>query len=233
MSLEALLAPIKAVDQEILRLYTGLTNRWEEKGGNKYHLALKADLACLAIGILTSPLAQETSNASMRGSGSPDLNLLEKTIYLVAPALPIIYGNNLFNGLYNILLNPEKSEGTELAADKYNYLTTKINRVARVGFMAGVLYSSFVLGKALITGEIHPWEEWGTISGGTLIYLSIASSMYIKDSNPKLLDKKPLLRNAWDKVKDTYHQAKEKIKAKIPEPQPVLYPVPTSHFGRY
>lgn len=230
MSLEDILAPIKAVDQEILRLYTRLTNRWEEKGKSKYSLAANFDLAAVAGNVLLKcAVDYSLQNQTVPTTGDSTFSISS----IIMPILMGSYVNNIVNTIYN-LANKEDSIGSELAEDKYNSITTKVNRGVRMfGWMATGRFGIFALGGNLITAAHYPLEEWMVVSSATLASVSIASSKYIKDSNPKLLDKKPLLRTAWDKVKDTYHQAKEKIKAKIPEPQPVLYPVPTSHFGRY
>lgn len=100
---------------------------------------------------------------------------------------------------------------------------TRVTRLplfaAGLGLVGTGLYSlihSVVNGGQTVLN--NPYEQ---VVGG-LGMLSLASSMYLKDQDPKLLDKQPF----WKKVYDTL---REKVNSLLPPPIPELKPIPVRY----
>ncbi len=77
-------------------------------------------------------------------------------------------------------------------------------------------------------GEPIPSEDSFLITLG-LSNLGMASSMYLKDRDPKLLDKQPAwrkaLESARERVGELSDRVKEGIQDWIPQPQPIPIPI--------
>jgi hypothetical protein len=228
MGLEDLLAPLKTVkkytldvaDEWILKQYTKVTNRWELSGRSKYELAAKIDgpgfLIPMAYGFIDM----------IRTSGAPvpapephtHTSLEHLTVYgIIAFALAsnVLIMQNFLHTRYNLYKN-RSDVGTDLAEDPYNYVQRGIHRAVRLPLFMGF---SALTGYGVVQNATQGDLEGVTATTmGLLMYFSTASSMYIKDSNPKLLQKVP----AW---KRALNWVKEKAQDYLPQPEPLPAPV--------
>lgn len=197
MSLDDLLKPAKWADEQVLRQYTKVGERIPEEKLYQVTMGLHL-LGHLGSVILPQPL-------------------------------PLGYGGIV--ALPDCLLNidglmgnpPTSISGDALIVnpDSEGYL--KVTRLSRLPlFLTGIS----LLGKVaydtanyFTTGE--PFES-GTYAQQALSgvgFISMASSMYLKEMDPKLLDKAPFWKTA-------YNWAKERVKSLAPEPQPMPQPAP-------
>lgn len=175
MSLESLLKPIQWADQQVLKYYTKKTEEWEEKGRSKYSLAQVCNIAatCANMFYLT-----------LQG-------------YFVA-GVPLL-GLQGLEVMRNIKESQYKQDATSGEAAALPVTLKTAQTIA-----AYVRFPLFVSGAALLvkgvvdmltfaaTRETEPLAN--AIENLSLGYamLGTASSMYIKDSDPKLLGKKPI-----------------------------------------
>lgn len=207
MKLEKLLAPIKAIDEEILRNYSKITKKWEDKGRNKYKLSMMCNIPTWFFGIGTSELLY--------------------TLGISGYSKGYDCGQNLIG-----LLTGEHNKGTQeqkngfVVTNPYFYNMEKIMKLIRMPLFLGGsasmikgainLYNSFANNEQTALGEAFQDFQLG------VTFLGLTSSIYIKGSDPKVLDKKSL----WDKTKDLAYNTKEKIKDLIPNPAPIPEPIP-------
>lgn len=203
MKLESLLKPIKYLDESIiLRQYTKLGQKIKIGEGNKkYHIGF-----CLwasYVGLTT------TTNINLFGSG------FEIASYLVSG-----YNDGVYNiqGVNNQFEDEEDSES--MVIDREKNFRTKYNSCVRLPtFLFGVgLIGKFgvdlvnsVKNKTPMNNESY----YALLSG--IGHLSLASSMYLKETNPKLLEKVPLWKRAYESLK-------EKISSLAPFPIPAPAP---------
>lgn len=196
MTLEALLKPVKSVDTEIHRYYTKFGKKWEDQGHSRYSIAIPLSLY-----------------GGVMGFG---LNLNQ---HLVGWFLGWDTWSNLSKTPYGTKEN--FSLGAITINRSGNFLKT-IDRIARFPlFAAGVGY--MVKGTYGVVHSIAHGDnsELGNsvseIGTGSSLF-AMASSLYIKDIEPKLLDKQPFWKTA-------YHWAKEKVSSLAPQPAPQPIPI--------
>lgn len=197
MSLESLLKPAKWVDEQVLRQYTKLTTRWEKKDRSRYLLSNLINIPTL---ILT--FSDGTNNPI--------------TAY--------------FQGMHLAQDNITKPYGSEFNASdsaiaKNSHPIVKLDRIVRMPlFLTGFGFTSFGL-YSIIVGWYNN-DNFFLSDGITNLnlgvpFLSVASCCYIKDADPKLLDKQPFWKTA-------YQWAKEKVQSLAPEPVPQPVPLQSS-----
>lgn len=192
MSLDDLLAPVKWADEQVLRQYTKQVMEWEEKGRSRYSLAFiygMSSLACLIIG--------------------------EPHSYLLGSW----QGSDMARNLFEPRVKKDSTDGSIVKHKTGPILDvyTKIGEFTRLpAFVAGLT----LMGKGGI--EIIDYirnKNAESLNEGLYslcigyCFFGTASSIYIKDSDPKLLDKAPFWKQAYD-------WAKEKL-ASQPQPVPV------------
>ena len=195
MALDSLLKPVKFVDEQILRQYTKITKKWEDKGHSRYTLSNMINIPSL---ILTGGLGDPYNMGFFHGWN------------LVSDNITKPYGRDF---------NVQESSSRVEDGDPIIKMTDRVTRlplmIAGVGFTGLGLYE-IVSGfwnrdnQNLSEGLVH-------LSHG-LPFIGIASSQYVKDANPKLLDKKPFWKKAYD-------WAKEKVGSLAPQPSPQPVPV--------
>jgi hypothetical protein len=200
MKLESLLKPIRYLDENIiLRQYTKLGQKINiDKGKRKYGIGMGLWLGYHALTRFT--------NRELFGTG-------------VEYADCFLLGLN--DGAYNLqgIVEGfgEEETGESKAIDLNKNLYSKYNLYARL--------PTFLLGAGLIgkfgvdlINSINNQTPLGSDSYCALMdgigHLSLASSMYLKDTNPKLLERVPLWKRA-------YNSLKEKISSLAPSPVPV------------
>ena len=203
MGLESVLKPVKWIDEQMLRQYSKLTKKWEDKGGNKYTLAQIAN--------------------------TPSLFLIPGNVQALSGyTLSMLRGHDL---AVNILgrINPDSVEDsyTEDAVAKKPHVRVyeKIREFTRLpihtlgtAFLvkSGISFYNYFFNNEPVLSEAI--SDLTTAAG----ILGLSSSLYIKDSNPKLLDKEPFWKKAYD-------WAKEKVGSLAP--QPIPQPVPVQAYS--
>lgn len=212
MGLESLLKPVKWIDEQILREYTKITKKWEDKERNKYILAGALSVAGY-ISILVIP-------------SDPDvLKDISITDYLIGGTVAFSYvglwAHDVIHSFNNIISKKSEETSGEIVEDKFNHITKKIQRFARLpmfglGMLAFYEFSNLFIESGL--SEIT--LDYAFVMG--LGFTSLASSMYIKDSDPKLLNKQPF----W---KSGYEWLLTKADNYLPQPVPKLVPIQSLH----
>lgn len=214
-TLEDILRPVKFLDEAVLKQYTKFTKRWEAKGRSKYTLAGLLQLPTITTALITDS-----------GLGAyPDLGTF---------ALESLC---LIEGLATCSLDMDEKyhlNSEEVAERKKSGLNTYFN------VSKGIRLPLFISGVGLIVkGGLDLMDYIRTQNPESLkeslfdmsmgyTLLGNASSMYVRDSDPKLLDKTPAWRTAYDFVKG-------KISGLVPQPvpQPVPIPVPVRSYSSY
>lgn len=202
-TLEELLKPIKYVDEQILRQYTKIGKRINiDEGRKKYFVGMGLWFTHVFLSAAYGP----------------------QLIGFKAELIPRILLNiqdfsyNL-NGIIGIIEDEVDSETR--AINPFINFHKKFNSIVRLPtFAAGVgLIGKFGtdLFNYIMNGEPIDSHRYNYLMYGVGL-LSLASSMYIKETNPKLLQKEPL----WKKA---YGWLKEKASSLVPQPLPQPVPV--------
>ena len=202
MSLDDYLAPVKAswhtakwIDEQVLRQYTKVTNLWEGKG-SRYTLAHIFNFSST----LSFAVFSEISHVT-----------LISPLALLATDL----ARNVFEPF-------ERNEGTgEIAQHPVKVLYTSIGNLIRLpSFLFGVSMigkSTLSLVDYLKTKDTNSLMAAAEDFSLGYSFFGLASSIYVKDFDPKLLDKPPFWKQAMDYIK-------EKL-----SPQPVPVPIPINN----
>ena len=205
MSLEILLKPFKLADEEILAKYSRITKWWEDKGHSVYSL--------------TTPIG---------------LTALISSSYGLTPLL----GKNLDNALYFLIFNCDNTinlvgltgriNREQIVSDAITHYEPlylffrNLTRIARLPTIAAgsalLVKSGYDLADYVANGTPSSGSQFFIDFNGALGLIGWASSMYLKDGDPKLLDKEPLWKRAYEKFKEfvSYN----------PAPQPIPIPIP-------
>ena len=176
MSLDTLLKPLQWADEQILRYYTKRTEAWEEKGRSKYSLAQICNLS---------------------GAAANMAFMLQGDLYFgLGAGLLALQSLDFARNTVKERYESEMTDGA-LTKTPMGYETTKkISALARLPML--------ITGAALmVKGVVHFVEYLQTKNPESVTnamymcsfgyaLIGTASSMYIKDSDPKLLEKKPL-----------------------------------------
>ena len=198
MSLESLLAPVKWADEQVLRQYTKLTKRWEEKGRSKYSLASYFHISTFALG---SPFG------------------IVAEAYLTFATTPFLRGYDMAQNSIG-LKEGEHDKGTRgdghqlKVVSPFFFYGEKVMKLVRLPLF---VMGSYILADGITDYFSHDYETALIIMAKMqtgLTTLGFASSIYIKNSDHKLLDKKP----AW---KQAYDWALKKTSSLAPTPKPV------------
>ena len=179
----------------LLRQYSKAAKKWEDKGRDRYNLALLFDIPA-GIGIILSGAPPE----SLLGG----LNLGDSAV-----------------GMYN----PEPTQGNVVSS--YEYGTSMIRRFFRVPVFVGGAGLTMIEGYNFLSGLVGSHNEpvnLDRLSHGIGL-LSLASSMYLKDRDPKLLDKQP----AWRRALERAGELSDRIRDWVPVPQPQPVPIPVRY----
>ncbi len=198
MKLEKILKPAKYVDEQVLRLHTKLGKKIPEK--NLYKLTAGLTLFGCGFGGVILPLPGAMAYGGLMGYTNLSLDMRG------------------LNGDPPTYIN-----GDTRVVDPFRESSINLTRKLRLPLLT--LGAGF-LGKAgydivnfFINGEPIDSETYKLATSG-FGFISSASSMYLKDQDPKLLDKQPFWKTAYEKVK-----GKIKDLAPKPLPQPVPQPI--------
>ncbi len=211
-TIEDILKPVKFVDEAVLRQYTKLTRKWEAKGRSRYSLAHAFQLPTIPLGLyFVNSFYPPSNSVSLLGfllgselgsnlTGPNNERSVSSDRTLVESSIPI---NRFYKKVSNRIRLPLFISGVGMIAkgglDLVDYMRTQ---------------NPESLNNALFDMSL----------GYT--FFGNASSMYVKESNPKLLDKTP----AW---KTAYNFVKEKVSGLIPGQTPEPVPVPVRACERF
>ena len=210
MKLEKLLKPIKYLDENvILRQYTKLGKKINiNEGKRKYWIA-----NILNPGIY-APLVGFTNSHFKLSS------------LLALPTIALTSWNDQFYNAKGIIgrLKEEDKTSDSVALDPLKERYRKYNSYAR---LPTFLFGAGLIGKFGVDlvksiqdqTPLEPTSLYCLADG--IGHLSLASSMYLKETDPKLLDKEPLWKKALNYIQE---------KASMLGPQPV--PVPVYNYQR-
>lgn len=206
MKLESLLKPLKIADEEILRQYTKLTKKWEDKGHSKYSLSVIPGF--LSLGVKISPIFDlyylnfPETFLSLIESPASGVNFVHDTIGLITGTHP--------KGV-------EDNGNGRIINDKFSFYYEKITKITRMpSFLWGLYFSAngvYNLYDSFVNNDSVSFMEGISNLTFGINSLGLSSSIYIKNSDPKLLDKAPFLKTAYENVK-------EKIRSLAPQPIP-------------
>lgn len=174
MSLESLLRPIQWADEQVLRYYTKKTEAWEEQGRSKYSLAQVCNVAAVCANIFYLTVLGNYAGLPLLGLQSSE------------------FARNIKEPKYK----PEATTGEKTALPASLQAARDIASYLRFPLFAS---GAALLLKGIIdmmtfaaTKESEPLAN--ALENLSLGYamLGTASSMYIKESDLKLLERKPL-----------------------------------------
>jgi len=195
MSLESLLKTFKWWDEQVQKQYTKVGKEWEDTGHSRYSIAIPLNVAWYYLswesGIPRLPSGflfgwNMMNDTTQRPYGTKDK--------AVQDTLEESLADHIFN---NILKFIDKSIRLPLL-------------ITGVGFAGKGIYHII---NSMVTGDTNGLSELGNDFKAATAFISVASSLYIKDIDPRLLDKQPVLNQEyrWDK---------EKIIPLVPQPSP-------------
>lgn len=203
-TLDSLLKPFKVADEEILRQYTKITKKWEDKGHSRYSLSGTLDAISLSSLYVSSII--KTFN----------FNLFESM------AIGVVMGMGPGCSLGSALTGDYSGidEENRIITNPALYFYNKIGKAIRmpelisgIGFAgkgAYDIYNYFSKGDSSLNDGVSD-----LLFGVSL--MSNASAWYIRNSDPKLLNKQSVFKTAYEKFK-------EKIGSLIPQPMPIPQP---------
>ncbi|MBI2547341.1 MAG: hypothetical protein HYW23_02735 [Candidatus Aenigmarchaeota archaeon] len=194
------------LDKPLLRTYRKIGKIWEDRGHSIYSLSSIIGIPSFW-GLIYSlgTLAEGSIKPPFLGFGNGALN-----------------GCDLFYNLRGITGLIKGDYNTDvIVIDPMTNFDRKINRLVRVPeFLAGlgfVAKASYDIFRSVTSNEpLDP--NAGLYFGTGLSFLGLSSSMYLKDKDPKLLQKEPSILKAGIK------KMANKIKDLLPEPTPVPKP---------
>ncbi len=200
MDLESLLKPIKYTDEQILRYYTKITKKWEDKGHSRYSLSLICDLI--------SP-AMYVPSASYFYFVSPT----------ILPFMFIVHSTSLALSLSGINSGDHSNMEEKDGKFTINQASHFYNKIGAARMPELIMGASFA-GKGFYDiynyfSNYHPPSLSDGINNLLLAtsLISNASAWYIRDRDPKILDKAPFWKTAYENIK-------KNIESSIPQPIP-------------
>jgi len=181
MTLEEILKPIRKIDQKVLHHYTEKAEEWEAKGRSKYSLAQICNLAAFCANVFYLTLLGNYA-------GLPILTLQSSE-----------FARNIAEYKYK----REETDGAVTRMPKHLQAAKTIADYTRLPlFVSGgtlLLKGIFDMMMLAATKE----NEWlaSALENISLGYalLGTSSSMYLKDSDPKLLEKKSFIELVYQK----------------------------------
>ncbi len=99
----------------------------------------------------------------------------------------------------------------------------KYNQIIRLPLILSGFGMIGKYGLEFIEGNLNAESNYFLMYG--LGNISLASSMYLKDKDPKLLEKQPMWKDAFNLIRNGYENVADKIGGIIPQPEPQLIPL--------
>jgi len=205
MSLESLLKSVKYVDEQILRYYTKAVEAFNlDKGKRKYFVGMGLYISAGVFFGIGAGTYLRSNYSWDQGKNKVDQAGIMWVLLTSSDFLHNFYG----------MTGSIKEDTTTESGTKYflSYIFQKINSISipRVPLFLGGIVG---IGNSLV--DSYQGDSTGSIISLYLglSCLSLASSIYIKATDPKLLDKEPFWKSA-------YKWAKEKASSLNPKPIP-------------
>lgn len=203
MSLEVLVKPVKWLDEQILRQYSKLTEKCGGGARSKYILAT----------VLSAP-----TWVTMCGT------------YEVVYTIGINAFTRGYDTVQNVigLIRGEHLKGVKETGDGLQITSKELFNMER--FMKVIRMPMFLFGSSfMVKGGVNLFnyltsDDQSSLASAIQDFqlgfssLGLASSIYIKNNDPKILDKEP----AW---KTAYNWLREKASSLSPEPVPQPVPI--------
>ncbi len=226
MSLEALLKPFKAVDEALLKQCTRFSMWMEEKYVPK---KIQPLLVSISYSALSMVLAHSFSGSRIDIN---DAGPLETII-----GIPVIISSNMLRlplGIhdwiysYHYALYSKDVTTSAITEDRFSYISKKIQRLVRLPLLIGAAYLGYKGIKPALVGDSTEGVGIGLYS--LVSGIGLATSMYLKDTDPKLLDKEP----AWKRVSNWLtEKAQSLVHRPVPVPVPTRYDVLPTAVDHY
>ncbi len=186
MGLEDILAPAKWLDKQILAQYTRAAVKLEEKNADKDSVVVGVAIGGIATNVLYLFWPREIV----------EHNLLESTLNFAWGPLS---GHDIAYTFYK--LRHETVFASERADDALVYFSRKIQRAARLPVLSAGIFSYSLITYSFLANyfgqqfsiDVH---QFPGVGAGLI---ALATSMYLKDINPALLERKPILERAYDR----------------------------------
>jgi len=204
MALESLLKQIKLVDEGIQRPYTRLGKKWEDKGHSRYSIAIPLT----AYSIIMGPILGWSMNQFR--------------------FLGLSQGWDITFSLFKLPYGTKDCVSSDVKAINHFEFLKKVDRTVRLPlFVVGVGYMCkgiYGVVNSIVNGDNSELGSCVSDIGTGSSLFAMASSLYIKDIEPKLLEKQP----SWKKA---FNWAKERLSSLVPEHVPTLKPVPVQSYA--
>ncbi len=203
------------VDEALLKQYTRFSLWMEEKGVPQKKQPI---LMITGYSLLGATLMSSFPDSSINFD---DINLLEKivtipSLFLFQPTMPLVWHDFAYSVYYDS--KQDQTTTSTIAEDRFSYVSKKIQRVVRLPIFLAGAYLGYKGIKPAVIGDSMDGLGVGLTSIVTGV--GLATSMYLKDTNPTLLDKEP----AW---KRAYNWLTERGQSLVH--RPVSVPVPTNY----
>ncbi len=191
MVLEDLLFPLKWTDEQILRQYTKIALWWEEQGKNVNKLALYCNITSAGSMFNLFPLYSLAQSYP-----EFEFNIFSPEIF-IGLFLGNIHANDLF---YTIrLLKDYKQKNGSSALDLRNFKDQQIQSAVRFPLISLGCYLVYSTMNEIFNQG--PMIATATYATATIWSLGLASSMYLKDTDPKELKReKSLIENVTPRL---------------------------------
>lgn len=122
------------------------------------------------------------------------------------------------NHVSNIKFANDNFESSEVAIDRIGFLYDKILNKSRLPlFLGGAGFfgkAAISLGNYCINGDASDLQNVHLDLGVGLYGLSIASQIYMRDRDPKVLEQSSVFTRAYNKVSETFYPAPEPVPAR-------------------
>lgn len=229
MSLESLLGAVKTAkkytwdlaDELALRQYTKLTKQLEAQGIDRRFVAGTIAIGNIAL-FSSVPLIMDT--LGYKNDVVNFMNNIPKSSRAIVEVVGSTYllslTHDIFDTFYRMVSSRSHDSGA-IAEDKLLYFSRGVQRVVRLPWLLYGLLDFYKLAERGLQRGItnSNYIDYLILANG-LLFFSLASSMYIKDSDPKLLDKQPMWKEAFDFLKG---KAKSLVPLPSPTPQHAPY----------
>ncbi len=192
------------LDETILKQYTRLTKKWEEKGHSRYSLAN-------AFSLSTFPFIHIIGN-------------YYKNYDIVLTPVSGIMASDVTRNLLDPFFKKEDITSDGTTAKDSNMVRRIFEKLAEWTRLPLFLSGAGLMAK----GGMNLVDYFQTQNSNSLndalndlslgyTLFGTASSMYIKESDPRLLDKAPMWKKAYESLKE---KAKELLPQPMPNPAP-------------
>ncbi len=203
---ESVLAPFKYIDEQILRQYTKLT-LWAEdkKKVSRFKVAGFIQLGNCAYQLVLAHQITNTTDTTLNNNEVP------LYISVAASLISSLWVHDVGHTFYNLLKSDSNKQTTEITVDKYNYFSQKIQRTFRLPIIALESYFLYLFGSEIIHGNLNQ-EGMESFRDVSIYLVSLASCMYIKDADQKILNKVPYWKRVFNHVSEVFSTKPEPVK---------------------